>query len=170
MTAIVGEGVGGPIRAQVTRGQKLMLGSTSVTFPVLFLSLQKSGAFSDPELAGNVGDGVFSRFNTTFDYSRRQVYFEPVSNYGLGDSLKLMVVKRGIVGLEVLSVLPGGPLAEAGLKRDDIIESIDYRDAVRIDDPMLQRIFRRPAGTRIPMTIRSDGDLKHIVVILGETV
>jgi Aspartyl protease/PDZ domain len=170
MTAIVGEGVGGPIRAQVTRGQKLMLGSTPVTFPVLFLSLQKSGTFSDPELAGNVGNGVFSRFNTTFDYSHRQVYFEPVSNYGQGDSLKLMVVKRGIIGLEVLSVLAGGPLAEAGLKRDDIIESIDYRDALRIDDPQLQRIFRRPAGTRIPMTIRSDGELKHIVVVLGETV
>jgi S1-C subfamily serine protease len=170
MTAIVGEGVGGPIRAEVTRGQKLMLGTTPVSFPVLFLSLQKSGAFSDPDLAGNIGDGVFGRFNTTFDYARRQVYFQPIVNFGEGDSLKLMVVKRGLIGLEVLSVLPGCPLAEAGLKRGDIIESIDYRDATRIDDPQLQRIFRRPAGSRIPMTIRSDGELKNIVVVLGETV
>ncbi|MGB8843889.1 MAG: aspartyl protease family protein [Aliidongia sp.] len=170
MTAVVGEGVGGPIRAEVTRGRELMLGTTSVSFPVLFLSLQKSGAFSDPELAGNIGDGVFARFNTTFDYARHQVYLEPVNNYGQGDSLKLMVVKRGLLGLEVLSVLPGGPLADAGVKRDDIIESIDYKEAIRIDDPQLQRIFRRPAGTRIPMTIRSDGELKHIVVVLGETV
>jgi|HubBroStandDraft_1064217.scaffolds.fasta_scaffold00037_26 hypothetical protein len=170
LTATVGEGVGGPIRAEVARGQKLLLGKTSVTGPVLFLSLQKSGAFSDPDLAGNVGGGVFSRFDTTFDYARRQVYFEPVVNYGQGDSLKLMVVKRGILGLEVLSVLPGGPLDEAGLKRDDVIESIDYRDATRIDDPQLQRIFRRPAGTKVPMIVRSEGELKHITVVLGETV
>jgi hypothetical protein len=170
MTAIVGEGVGGPIRAEVARGQNLMLGQTAVTNPILFLSQQKSGAFSDPEIAGNVGGGVFSRFNTTFDYARHQVYFEPILNNGQGDSLKLMVVKRGMIGLEVLSVLPGGPLDEAGLKRDDIIESIDYKEAIRIEDPQLQRIFRRPAGTKVPMTIRSDGEIKHIVVVLGQTV
>jgi hypothetical protein len=170
LTAIVGEGVGGPIRAGVTRAQKLILGRTPVSNPVLFLSLQKSGAFSDPELAGNVGFGVFARFSTTFDYAHRRVYFDPIWNFGIDDSLKLMVVKHSAFGLEVLSVLPGCPLAEAGLKRDDVIESIDLKDAARLDDPQLQRIFRRPAGTRVPMTIRSDGELKHIVVVLGETV
>jgi hypothetical protein len=170
MTAIVGEGVGGPIRAEVSRGQNLMLGQTSVTNPVLFLSQQKSGAFSDPEIAGNVGGGVFSRFNTTFDYARHRVYFEPMLGHNQSDSLKLMVVKRGMIGLEVLSVLPGGPLDEAGLQRDDIIESINYREAIKIEDPQLQRIFRQPAGTRIPMTIRSGGEIKHITVVLGETV
>jgi hypothetical protein len=170
LTAIVGEGVGGPIRAEVARGQKLMMGATQVNNPVLFLSRQQSGAFSDPDLAGNVGGGVFQRFNTTFDYARRLVYFEPIANFGQDDSLKLMVVKRGLIGLEVLSVLPGGPLAEAGLKRDDIIEAIDSHEALRIDDPQLQRIFRRPAGTKVLLTVRSKGELKHITVVLGELV
>lgn len=170
LTAIVGEGVGGPIRAGVTRAQTLLLGRTEVKNPVTFLSLQKSGAFSDPELAGNIGVGVFARFSTTFDYAHRRVYFDPIWNYGLDDSLKLMVVKHSEFGLQVLSVLPGCPLAEAGLKRDDVIEQIDLKEAARIDDPQLQRIFRRPAGTRVSMTVRSDGALKHIVVVLGETV
>lgn len=170
LSAIVAEGVGGPIRADVARGHALLLGGTLVTSPVLFLSQQKSGAFSDPDLAGNVGDGVFSRFRTIFDYARREVFFEPIPGLDQGDSLKLMVVKRGTVGLQVLSVLPGCPLAEAGLKRDDVIQAIDYRDVASIDEPMLERIFRRPPGTKVAMTIRSDGQLKFITVVLGGLV
>jgi Aspartyl protease/PDZ domain len=170
LTAIVGEGIGGPIRAEVARGQRLLLGDTLVTGPVVFLSLQKTGAFSDPDLAGNVGGGVFLRYNTTFDYARRQVYFERVPTYGFGDGLKLMTVKRSFNGLLVLSVLPGGPMADAGLKRGDVIESLDNKNATTLDDLQMQKIFRKPAGTKVPMTIRSEGRLKDIVVILGEIV
>jgi len=125
----IAQSVGGPIRAEVARGQKLVLGDTVVSGPVLFLSQQKTGAFSDPDLAGNVGGGVFLRFNTTFDYARRQIWFERIPTYGFGDGLKLMTVKRNFAGFLVLSVLPGGPMDEAGLKRNDVIELIDYKPA-----------------------------------------
>ncbi len=170
LSAIVGEGVGGPIRAEVARGQKLVLGDTVVGGPVLFLSQQKTGAFSDPDLAGNVGGGVFLRFNTTFDYARRQVWFERDPIYGYGDGLKLMTVKRNFAGFLVLSVLPGGPMDEAGLKRNDVIEMIDYKSATTLDDLAMEKIFRKPAGTKIHMTVRSESGLKDLTVVLSEIV
>jgi hypothetical protein len=170
LSAIVGEGIGGPIRAEVARGQKLLLGDTMVSGPVVYLSQQKSGAFSDPDLAGNVGGGVFLRFNTTFDYARRQIWFERIPTYGNGDGLKLMTVKRSFNGLLVLSVLPGGPMDEAGLKRNDVIETIEYKNATTLDDLVMEKIFRKPAGTKIHMTVRSDGALKELIVVLSEIV
>ena len=170
LTAIVGEGVGGPIRAEVARGEKLLLGDTVVTGPVVYLSLQKSGAFSDPDLAGNVGGGVFLRFSTTFDYAHRVVYFERTRDYGTGDGLKLMTVKRSLTGLTVLSVLPGGPMYDAGIKRGDIIETIEYKPTTEIEDLHLMKIFRKPTGTRVLMGVRSEGVLKTVTVVLSGIV
>ncbi len=101
---------------------------------------------------------------------RRQVYFERIPTYGFGDGLKLMTIKRSFNGFVVLSVLPGGPMDEAGLRRGDVIESIDYKNATTLDDLQMQRIFRKPAGTKVHMTIRSEGALKDIVVVLSEIV
>jgi hypothetical protein len=168
LNIIVGEGIGGPIRAEVARGQHLLIGNASVTWPMLYLSLQKSGAFNDPELAGNIGAGVFLRFNTTFDYANKQIYFEHATAYGEADSL--MTVKRVFNGLKVLNVVPGSPMADAGLEADDVIEMINSRDALRMDYDEVQRLFRRPAGTRIPMTVRSDGKVKDIIVILSQLI
>ena len=170
LTAIVGEGVGGAIRAEVARGEKLLLGDTVVTGPVVYLSLQKSGAFSDPDLAGNVGGGVFLRFSTTFDYAHRMVYFERTRDYAAGDGLKLMTVKRSLTGLTVLSVLPGGPMYDAGIKRGDLIETIEYKPTTEIEDLHLMKIFRKPAGTKVQMGVRSEGVLKTVTVVLSGIV
>jgi hypothetical protein len=170
MSVIVGEGIGGPIRAEVARGQKLTIGNATLAAPVLYLSLQKNGAYNDAELAGNVGGSVFLHYNTTFDYAHRQVYFERSSRYGEGDSLGLMSVRRERDGLKVLSVLPGGPVADAGLRPDDVIETINSRDAATVDYTEIQRMFRRPAGTKIVMSVRSDGHLKDLVIVLTEAI
>ena len=170
MSVIVGEGIGGPIRAEVARGQRLTLGNASVSSPVLYLSLQKNGVYNDADIAGNVGGAVFLHYNTTFDYTRRQVFFEHSRTYGDGDSLGLMSVKRVRQGLQVLSVLPGGPVADAGLRPDDVIESINFKDAATVDYTDIQRLFRRPAGTKIVMSVRSRGELKNLVVVLTEAI
>jgi hypothetical protein len=170
MNVIVGEGVGGPIRAEVARGRKLTLGDVSIDSPVLYLSLQKSGGFSSSELAGNVGGAVFLSYNAIFDYSHQRVYFERSAAFGKVDSLALMSVQHVPTGLRVVSVLPGGPVAEAGVRPDDVIESINSRDAAHLDYFEIQRMFRRPAGTKVEMWVRTKGGLQHIVIVLAEVV
>ncbi|HVJ54844.1 MAG TPA: aspartyl protease family protein [Aliidongia sp.] len=170
MSIVVGEGIGGSIRAEVTRGERLTLGNANLRLPVIYLSLQRNGTYNDPELAGNVGGGMFLRYNTTFDYAHRLVYFERAAAYSETDSLGLMTVKRMRDGLKVLSVLPGGAVADAGLRPDDLIERINNRDAASIDYLEVQRMFRRPAGTKVEMSVRSEGQLKDLVIILTEAI
>ena len=170
-TTVVAVGVGGTITAGVARGHLLKLGPVDVTGPVVYLSQQRAGAFADPNLAGNVGEGVFERFNVTFDYGRRQAFFERTPHYGDGDSLRLLTLKRDPAGgLRVLSVLPGGAAAEAGVRTGDLIELIEGNEARYMDYWPLRRLFSRPAGTRLRLHIRRDGATFDVVVVLGQTV
>jgi hypothetical protein len=75
--AMTGWGVGGPARGLLARAKVLKLGGVEVNAPVVDLSQQKKGSFTDPYVAGNVGGGVLKRFNVTFDYGHQRVIFEP---------------------------------------------------------------------------------------------
>ena len=169
-TAKVGWGIGGDIEADVARGTLLRLGDVQVDRPVLYLSHQKTGAFADPEIAGNVGEGVFMRFNVTFNYLQRRAWFERTRNYGREDDVHLMTLKRSFGGFTVLSVLPGGAAALAGLRPGDVLEAIDGHDATRLEDYDLQRIFRRGPGTKVALQVRTGGHLRNLEMELRPSV
>jgi S1-C subfamily serine protease len=138
---------------------------------VLYLSQQRAGAFADPALAGNVGEGVFERFNVTFDYGHRQAFFERTPHYNDGDSLRLLTLKRDAAGgMRVLSVLPGGAAAEAGIQAGDLIELIEGNEARYLDYWPLRRFFSRPAGSPLHLHIRRDGRTFDVIIVLGQTV
>jgi len=170
-TTVVAVGVGGTVTAGVARGHLLKLGPVDVSGPVVYLSQQRAGAFADPTLAGNVGEGVFERFNVTFDYRRREAFFERTPHYDDGDSLRLLTLKSDPAGgLRVLSVLPGGPAAEAGIKAGDLIEQIEGNEARYMDYWPLRRLFSRPAGSRLRLHVRRDGRTFDAIVVLGHAV
>jgi hypothetical protein len=169
-TTVVAVGIGGAITAGVARGNLLKLGPVDVAGPVIYLSQQRAGAFADPTVAGNVGEGVFERFNVTFDYGRRQAFFERTAHYSDGDSLRLLTLKRDQDGMRVLSVLPGGPAAEAGIEADDVIEMIENVEARYLDYWPLRRMFSRPAGSRLHLHVRRGGRTFDVVIVLGQSV
>ena len=169
-TTVVSVGVGGTVTAGVARAHLLKLGIVDVSAPVVYLSQQRAGAFADPDLAGNVGEGVFERFNVTFDYGRRQAFFERTPHYGDGDSLRLLTLKREPSGMRVLSVLPGGPAADAGIKIGDLIELLEGSEAQYLDYWTLRRMFSRPAGSRLRLRIRRSGVTFIAIIVLGHAV
>jgi len=170
LTTIVSVGVGGTVTAGIARAHLLKLGQVDVSSPVVYLSRQRTGAFADADLAGNVGEGVFERFNVTFDYGRKEAFFERTPHYEDGDSLRLLTLKRERFGLRVLGVLPGGPAAQAGIKVGDVIETINGAEAQYLDYWPLRRLFSRPAGTRLRLHVRRAGTTFDAVVELGQPV
>ncbi|HLZ65448.1 MAG TPA: aspartyl protease family protein [Aliidongia sp.] len=169
-TTIVAAGVGGTVTAGVARAHLLKLGSVDVSAPVVYLSHQRAGAFADPAVAGNVGEGVFERFNVTFDYHRKQAYFERTPHYDDGDSIRLMAVKAEAFGLRVLSVLPGGSAADAGIRTGDLIERIGNKEAQYLDYWALRRLFSRPAGTKLQVHVRRGGATFDATITLAQAV
>jgi hypothetical protein len=170
---VTGWGVGGSVRSQVTRAEILWLGDVEVRNPITQLSLQTSGAFTDPYVAGNVGAGVLKRFNVTFDYGNQKIIFEPNANFSKPDVFDRSGMWINIAGeaFEIMDAPKGGPAATAGLMIGDRIVAVDGRPASELSLPTLRLRFRTdPPGTEVRLTVERDGKRSEVTLVLSDLV
>ena len=171
--AVTGWGVGGAARGVLTRGNVLRLGAVEVTTPVMELSLQTRGAFTDPYVAGNVGAGVLKRFNITFDYGNQRLIFERNVNDARRDAYDRsgLWLNLGGGGFEAVDVIAGGPGAEAGLAVGDTIVAVDGTPARELALPRLRDRFRTEApGTAVKLLLLRDGERREVTLVLRDLV
>jgi membrane-associated protease RseP (regulator of RpoE activity) len=170
---MIGWGVGGAARGLLARGKVLRLGTVEVAGPVMELSLQTKGWFTDPYVAGNVGAGVLKRFNITFDYGNQRLIFERNANDARRDSYDRAGVwlNLGAKGYEVVDVVAGGPAAEAGLVVGDTIVTVDGTQASELALPRLRDRFRTDApGTAVKLLVLRDGVKREVTLVLRDLV
>lgn len=74
-----------------------------------------------------------------------------------------------IQGLRIFQVTPNGPAAKSGIIQGDIILSVDGKQAVSASETMDLVAEIRP-GTKIPVKILRDGEIKDFNVIIEEVV
>lgn len=156
---IAGVGLGGPSRALLVAGAKLLkLGDTEVKDPVTMLSTASAGAFAEEGYAGNVGYGVLRRFTLVFDYPHEQVFLEPDTAFAGADVYDRsgLWVERGDKGWELVEVVPEGPAALAGLKTGDVVVAIDGQKATDVKLSDLRERLRAAPGTKQRLKL-SDG-------------
>jgi hypothetical protein len=173
LTAVTGWGVGGPTRSLVTRTKVLKLGPVEVRDLVTGLSLQKTGAFSDVYVSGNVGAGVLRRFTVTFDYASQKVYFEPSGTPPSRDAFDRggLWLNRGDGFFEVMDLVEGGPAYEAGMRPGDRVLAVDGKPASGLSLPDLRlRLRSDPPGTAVRFRIASQGAERDVTVVLRDLV
>lgn len=170
---IVGWGVGGPARAYLVRGQRLALGPVVIPDPLVGLSTQKKGAFASGEVAGNVGNGVLSRFTLYLDYANQEVILEPndrLARRDPGDRSGLWVHLTG-AAFEVVEAVPDSPAAEAGLQKGDRIVSVNGVAPAAMTLHGFRTLLReKPAGTRVELRVRRADGVKAIRLVLRDLV
>src|SRR6185437_2332244 len=164
--ALTGYGIGGPIRGIVVRVPQFSFGKARAKAIVARLSLQKSGAFADPHVAGSIGTGVLKHFHTVVDYPHKRLLLVPDNAApDRFDRAGLWLGRHGSQ-FEVFDVIAGGPADVAGLRKGDIVTAIDRRHVEsldlfairaqlsdpRVDDPLLVDYVR--AGQARQTTLR----------------
>lgn len=170
---ITGWGIGGPVRSQIVRVQKLKLGTVEVQNLIARLSLQKSGALTNANRAALVGPDVLKQFTTIFDYSRKQLIFEKNRQYGIADSYDRSGMWFGDMGdyFEVIDVIAGGPAAEAGVRVGDQILEIDGQSVARLDLPTVRLRFKDDSPQkRVRLILRRAGERREVSLILRDLV
>jgi len=157
----------------VTRAKVLKLGSVEVEAPVMELSLQAKGAFTDPYVAGNVGAGVLKRFNIVFDYGHGQLIFERNANDATLDTFDRVGIwiNQAEGGFDIMDVFAGSPASEAGIKVGDRIVAIDSQPATTLSLPAVRQRFRTEApGTQVRLRLRSGDAEREVTVTLRDLV
>ncbi len=170
---ISGAGVGGHSHALLARASKLTLGNIDVDAPVTYLSLAKSGPLADPALAGNIGYGVLRRFAVTFDYGRRQLYFEKNAAFAQPDVHDRAGVwlERGERGFDVVEVVPGGPAEAGGLAAGDVIVAVDGKPAKSLSLSDIRAQLRGAPGTKVRMKPERKGKgANEVLVVLRDLI
>jgi hypothetical protein len=174
VSAITGWGVGGASRDYAVRLPSITLGGVRVEAPTGGLSEAKNGSISDPNFEGNVGSGFLKRFVVTFDYAHQRMYLKPIipapADAGRFDRAG-MWINASPQGYVVTDVSVGGPAAEAGLLKGDVITALDGQPARMeglSDARMLLR--ERPAGTKMPATVSRGGASTQVAIVLRDQI
>ena len=150
--ALTGYGVGGPIRGLVVRVPQFGFGKADAKGIVARLSLQKSGGFADPKIAGSIGTGVLKHFRTIIDYPHNRFLLVPLkAEPDRFDRAGLWLGRHG-AQFEVFDVIAGGPADIAGLRKGDIVTEID-RSKVETLDLFAMREKLRDPGYNEPVLI-----------------
>jgi hypothetical protein len=167
--AIAGWGIGGPLRAVLTRVGELRFGTIAIERPVTRLTEARHGFFTSTELAGNIGNGVLERFTVTFDYRRREMSFEPrraAPDY-VADRSGMWVIRTN-AGVAVVDVASGTPAAQAGVSAGDVIVRVDGDPASDLSLADLRARFRGDPGTVVVLRIKRTGTERDATVVLRD--
>ena len=121
--AAIGQGLSGEIRGRVGRISALQLASQTLngvvaTFPDKGNDAPRHMNSRD----GNLGNGILSRFNVTFDYAGGRMVLEPDGRFSEPfewDMSGMQAEPTGKGSVRVREVLPGSPAAQAGIREDD---------------------------------------------------
>jgi len=150
-------GAGGRTNGRLGRIANLKIGKFKIASPITLFSEDTSGAFANPNLAGNIGQQIAGRFKVFLDYSRERIILEPTSAVSqpfnrafAGVALK--TEDKNFRAFRITEVLEDSPASEAGLREDDLIIQVDGRPASEFSISLLHDMFERPVSYKL--TIR----------------
>jgi opacity protein-like surface antigen len=158
-----GRGVAGPSpQAYLARVNTMRIGALSIPSIIGHFSTDPSDT---RQVAGNIGQSILRHFTETFDCMHGKVYFEPTSDSTTSETFN----RAGLIfdsfghGLQVMTVLPGSPGAQAGIQEGDVITAIDGKAP---SDEANQPAFLQPPTTQLHLTVQHGTEARQVTLIL----
>jgi len=171
--AVIGWGVGGPSFGRPARFGTLKLGDLEIAGIAGDLFTGDKGSFANPDLAGNLGGGVFKRFTVAFDYANKRLYFAPNASYGKPDAfdrsgLFLLADDDALIAADVAAE---SAAAKAGFAAEDRIVAIDGAAANRASLVEWRAKLRDlPAGTKLKVDRVRRGKKETVELVLADRI
>lgn len=138
-------------------------------FPVL-LSQTEAGPLSPSVIAGIIGNRVWRRFNTTFDYKRNRLYLEPNKSFGEPfqvDCSGLAIATTVGGEFVVRAVFEGSPASEAGVLVGDVVTSVDGTRTSGLLIHELRSLLARD-GAMMTLVLDRGGESRDVALLLKQ--
>lgn len=160
-------GVAGESSSKVARLSELKIGSFKFERPIALFASDKSGAFANGSLQGNIGAAILARFRVFLDYSHNRMILEPASTFhdpfdrafaGMGIEAEGKDHKTFVVKY----VQAKSAAADAGVAPGDVIRGIDNRPAAgltlteifdQLQQPVEVRLLLGRGEREVPVTL-----------------
>lgn len=142
----LGFGIGGESRGMVGRVKSLSIGGITFNNPVVGFSLDRQGVLASGNFSGAIGVRFLHRFKIIFNYAENEMILEKNKFFAEPfeyDMSGIYFIAEGdnFDRIVVYNVLEDSPAAEVGLKKGDIIVSIDDRKAGTFTMEEIRRLF-----------------------------
>lgn len=168
-----GYGAGGGDIGRLGRLRSFGFGGFTLNDLITGFSEAKAGVSAKEGIGANVGGGVWSRFAVTFDYQHQTMTLAPNSTFANRDEYEragLYVIARD-GQLIVADVRARTPSAKAGLRKDDVISTVDGHDASQMTPGDLRAKLRGPSGTIVRFGVKRGSSAEvEIAVRLADFV
>ena len=124
---VLAHGIGGKLDMEITTVRKFRLGPYRFRHVPTMVFDDAYNVTSYPHLGGIIGNQLLKRFNTVFNYKKREIHLKP-------NSLYREPFERAYSGMELYyvngliiigSIVAGSPAEAAGLKVDDVVISVN---------------------------------------------
>lgn len=150
----------GPVDSWYVRIPKLSIYGVPVDTSIWsIIDLPSSDADSD----GTVGFGFLKNFNIIIDYERRRVWLENFTGKvhdeepaETGMNVFWDKAKKNYI---VFRVQPNGPAEKAGIKRGDVLLSVDGDEALDIGSTRMRLKLEGKPGSKVKVAMSRRGDL-----------
>jgi hypothetical protein len=133
------------------------------SLPVL-LSQTEAGPLSPSAIAGIIGNRIWRRFNTVYDYGRDRIYLEPNEFFDDPFSIDcsgLSVTSTTGGTVVIRQVLEGSPSAKAGVMPDDEIISINGSSVADYSLSDIRRLLTQDSQI-VNLTLKRNGTVKEL--------
>jgi hypothetical protein len=142
ITLTQAEGMGGKKEMRVTTIKEFKLGPYRFRKVPTYIFEDEFNATSYPRLAGLVGNEIFRRFNTVFNYPDNEIHLLPNKRFREPFDYSYTGLGIYLVGNEVVveDVIEGSPGEKAGFKPGDVIYAInkDFSKNIQAYKTLLQ--------------------------------
>lgn len=164
METQLGRGIAGEIAGYVGRMDSLIINSfefsdmlVSAPFEGVYNKAIKRGA-----RIGTFGGDLLQRFNFTFDYSRSKIYLQKSNSYKDRFEFDMSGMNLNSAGeeldtLKVVDVKIDGPAYNAGIRKDDVILSINSKNLQNSSLSEIYALLQKRDKLKIRCVILRDG-------------
>jgi hypothetical protein len=166
-------GVGGVIENRSGHLASFALGQHALLDPPATFSAPKTGVFASELLAGNIGQGILSRYVMTLDYESRRMQLQRGNGWEKpfedGPSLGFGLNRISHEQYQVLAVTPSSPARRVGLAAGDIVVALDGVPASRLGLDELRESMRRGGNRGLTVTVLRKGKPQELHIEAAAT-
>jgi predicted aspartyl protease len=172
---VIAGGVGGYIEGRFFRADFLKIGAVKFARPILLMK-ETVGGLSGEEATNDIliGADLLKRFRVTFDYSHQRLILEASDDVAQpfeADKTGLRIYAQGedLRSFKVVGVMADSSAEKAGIKVDDVIDTIDGVLVSKFTLQELRELLKSPTALKWQFGIRR-GEQQLKLMVLAKSV